>query len=498
MPLQLLLVLLAGALIAPSLAPFNTPYLALLPPAILYLCSRNRSVKQSSWLGYIFGLGFFGTGASWVFVSIHEHSHTPLPIAVTLTALFVAGLALLFALQQFVWKKLFSARFQALSFIGCWVLFEWLRSWLFTGFPWLYLGNAALDTPFQNLLPIGGVWLASFAMLATAIAAAEFIRSRNLRPLLLLPLPLIASMLSMHPWTIATDNALKVAIVQPNIPQQIKWNPEYRPEIFAKYIKLSQPHIDAELMLWPETAIPALFQHAATPLAELLSDLDSNGATLISGLPSTTRDNSHPKGYRVHNSLAILTTDSGIYHKQRLVPFGEYVPMETQVRGLLDFFNLPMSSFALPQGEQPLLSVANQKISAAICYEIAYPELVRKNSLNADILLTVSNDTWFGASIAPAQHMQIARVRAAENGRWLIRGTNNGLTGIIDPQGQIVEQLPQFQAGVLRTQVFSMQGMTPFQEFGSLPILVLAGLFTLFGLGRHQLALQDNPYPDFS
>lgn len=498
MPLQLLLVLLAGALIAPSLAPFNTPYLALLPPAILYLCSRKRSIKQSSWLGYIFGLGFFGTGASWVFVSIHEHSHTPLPIAITLTVLFVAGLALLFALQQYLWKKLFSARLQALSFIGCWVLFEWLRSWLFTGFPWLYLGNAALDTPFQNLLPIGGVWLASFAMLATAITAAEFICSRNLRALLLLPLPLIASMLSQHPWTTTTDNALKIAIVQPNIPQQIKWNPEYRPEIFAKYIKLSQPHIDAELMLWPETAIPALFQHAATPLAELLSDLDSNGSTLISGLPSTTRDGNHPKGYRVHNSLAVLTTNSGIYHKQRLVPFGEYVPMETQIRGLLDFFNLPMSSFSLPLGEQPLLSVGNQKISATICYEIAYPELVRKNSLNADILLTVSNDTWFGASIAPAQHMQIARVRAVENGRWLIRGTNNGLTGIIDPQGQVVEQLPQFQAGVLRTQVYGMQGMTPFQEFSSLPILLLACLLAILGLGRQQLALQDNPYTDFS
>jgi len=498
MPLQLLIVLFAGALIAPSLAPYNVPYLALLPPAILYLCTRNRSLKQSTWLGYVFGLGFFGSGVSWVFVSIHEHSQTPLAIAIALTTLFVAGLALLFALQLYLWKKFASARLQALSFIGCWVLFEWLRSWLFTGFPWLYIGNAALDTPFQHLLPIGGVWLTSLALVTTAICAAETLRSRQLRPLLFLPLPLILSLVANQPWTQTSDSALKVAIVQPNIPQQIKWKPEYRPEIFAKYSELSQSHTDTELMLWPETAIPALFQQAAAPLGQLLNDLDSNNVTLISGLPSASRDSDHPRGYRVHNSLAILTTGSGLYHKQRLVPFGEYVPIEAQLRGVLDFFNLPMSSFSLPQGQQPLLNVAGHKISAAICYEIAYPELVRESSLAADILLTVSNDTWFGASIAPAQHMQIARVRAVENGRWLIRGTNNGLTGIINPQGQIVEQLPQFQAGVLRAQVFAMQGLTPFQQFGSAPVLALASLLMLSGLGRQSRNKTDNPLTNFA
>lgn len=495
MPLQLLICLFAGALIAPSLAPFDIPYLALLPPALLYLCSRNKTPKQAAWLGWAFGLGFFGSGVSWVFVSISEHSATPLPIAVALTALFVMALALLFALQNGFWRKLFSARLLPLSFIGTWILFEWLRSWLFTGFPWLYLGNATLQTPLQNLIPVGGVWLASTALLIISICGAELLRSRKLLPLLVMPLPFIAATLLPTEWTTAEGVPLKVALVQPNIPQAIKWNPEHRAEILETYTRLSAPHLDTQLMLWPETAIPALFQHAAQPLGELLNELDNRNVTLISGLPSLVSDNRHPKGYLIHNSLAVLTAGSGVYHKQRLVPFGEYLPLEAQLRGTLEFFNLPMSSFSLPKGKQPLLQVGEYSLAPAICYEIAYPELVSFAARNADFILTVSNDTWFGNSIAPAQHLQIAQVRALENGRGVIRGTNNGITALINHRGEIVERLPQFQEGVLRGQAQAMSGLTPFQQYGSLPVIILALLLAMAGAGKRPRG--RNPYPDF-
>lgn len=496
MPLQLIICLIAGALIAPSMAPFDQKYLIILPPVLLYLCTYNKTAKQSALLGWTFGLGFFGTGVSWVFVSINEHSQTPLPIAIALTALFVAGLALLFSLQLYLWKKLFSARLLTASFAGIWVMFEWLRSWLFTGFPWLYLGNATLETPLQNLIPIGGVWLASLALIILSLCLAEFLRSRKLLPLLILPLPIIGSYLLPTEWTEEKGSELKIALVQPNIPQRIKWNPDYRPEILNTYQELSRNHLDTELMLWPETAIPSLFRHSAQPLAEILNDLDSNGVTLISGLPSTEAETSHPKGYRIHNSLAVLTTGTGIYHKQRLVPFGEYVPMEEQLRGLLDFFNLPMSSFSLPKEKQPLLKVGQHSLNAAICYEIAYPELVRGGAMNADFILTVSNDTWFGDSIAPAQHLQIAQIRALENGRWVIRGTNNGITALTNHRGEIVDQLPQFKSGVLRAEAVAMRGLTPFQSYGSIPILVFALLLTLIGIGAKKRT-EQNPYPDF-
>ncbi len=496
MPLQLFLCLFAGALIAPSLAPFNLPYLALIPPGILYLCSYNKSPKQAFWLGWLFGAGFFGAGVSWVFVSISEHSATPLPIAVILTALFVIGLGLLFAVQNALWIKCFGVRLLPLSFLGIWVLFEWIRSWLFTGFPWLYLGNATLETPLQNLIPIGGVWLATAAFLIISICIAEFLRTKTIRPLLILPLPIICSYLLPLHWAESKGEAVKVAVIQPNIPQSIKWNADYREEIFARYSQLSEKHSDVEIMLWPETAIPALFRNAAPHLAEVLDTLDSNGVSLISGMPSLVSDSQHPKGYRVHNSLAVLTTHSGIYHKQRLVPFGEYIPLEDFLRGAIDFFNLPMSSFSIPKTEQPLLYVGEYALAPAICYEIAYPELIRESAQQADFILTVSNDTWFGDSIAPAQHLQIAQVRALENGRWVIRGTNNGITAVINHRGEVVNKLPQFEEGVLVEKVQAMSGHTPFQTYGSLPILLLATLMITGSIGSRKAWGQDS-YPSF-
>ena len=485
-PLQLIACIFAGALITPALAPFNFHVLAILPPALLYLLSRHQPFKKATWLGWFFGLGFFGSGVSWVFVSISEHSPTPLPIAITLTALFVMALAILFSVQLYLWKRFFSGPFAWLSFIGVWLLFEWLRSWLFTGFPWLFIGYSALDTPLSTLFPVGGVWLASLAVLFIALSIAESISQRKLGVLMIAPIPVIIALAIPSDWTTAEEKALKVTLIQPNIPQRIKWDPNYRADIFNTYKELSLKNLNTELMLWPETAIPALFQHAASDLNPLLDQLEQNGVTLLSGLPSMTADTNHPKGYRLHNSVAALTNGTGIYHKQRLVPFGEYLPLENHLRGLLAFFNLPMSSFSLPNTQQPIMNIRGINIAIAICYEIAYPELVRNSSVNSDLLLTVSNDTWFGRSIAPAQHMQIARARALENGRWLIRGTNNGMTAIVDPQGKIAKQLPQYQQGLLTGEAYTMKGMTPYQQYGVIPSLAVALFMMLAGFSTRK------------
>ena len=207
-----------------------------------------------------------------------------------------------------------------------------------------------------------------------------------------------------------------------------------------------------------------------------------------------TTDPTQPKGYRLHNSVAALTNGSGIYHKQRLVPFGEYLPLEYYLRGLLDFFNLPMSSFSLPNKQQKSINIRGVNIAIAICYEIAYPELVRSSSKHSGLLLTVSNDTWFGHSIAPAQHMQIAQARALENGRWLMRGTNNGITAIVDPQGNVIKQLPQYQQGALTGTVYTMQGMTPYQQYGVIPSLVTALLMALAGFRARKTTTTAEKY----
>ncbi|MFC6670072.1 apolipoprotein N-acyltransferase [Marinobacterium aestuariivivens] len=206
----------------------------------------------------------------------------------------------------------------------------------------------------------------------------------------------------------------------------------------------------------------------------------------MAGLPSVLTDAEDPSRRIFHNSLALLSPERAVYHKQRLVPFGEYVPLETLLRGLIDFFDLPMSSFSLPQTEQPPLPFRDHRLAAAICYEIAYPELVRRESLESDLLLTVSNDTWFGHSIAPDQHLQIARMRALETGRWLIRATNNGISALIDADGRIRAEAPRYQTALLAGEVQGMQGLTPFQRLGAWPALVLALFGCLIAMPRLQ------------
>ncbi len=486
-----LLALLAGTLITAALAPFELWPLAWLSPAAFYLLLRNRSSKAGGWLGWSYGLGVFGAGVSWVFVSISEHSATPLPIALLLTGLFVAGLATLFALQGWLFCRFLDRnRYSWLAFAGLWWLFEWLRSWLLTGFPWLYLGYASLDTPLQSWAPLGGVWLTSLWVALGGSALAALIHSRTTRARIIaatvFSLPWLSAALLPTSWT---DNGkpLTVALVQADISQAAKWKRDQLPGILNRYQQLTRTIENPELIIWPETSIPALYRNSLPYLGDLFQQLDERGISLIAGLPAAVPDKNDPSQYRFHNSLAVLSGGAGIYHKQRLVPFGEYLPLEGLLRDMVAFFNLPASSFKLPQGEQSNLRINGTRLASAICYEIAYPELVRRAARESEVLLTVSNDTWFGHSIAPDQHMQIAQMRALENGRWLIRSTNNGISALVNPQGQITAQAPRYQMAVLNGTVQTMQGLTPYQQLGVWPALILAlGLLFSAAIGRRR------------
>jgi len=484
--LALIAAALAGTLVTPALAPFNHVWLAPLAPAVLFLLLRNATPRQAWWRGWAFGTGLFGAGTSWIYVSMVEHSATPQPLAVAMTALFVIAMGLFVALPALLWRRWFAGRYAPLSFIGLWFISEWLRSWLFTGFPWLYLGYATLDTTLAAWLPIGGVWLGSLILTLAGVAVAMLVVGHNLTqrlaPALLMVLLTLGTFYLPQQWTQTEGEPTRVALVQADIPQEIKWKRAYLDQILERYIDLSADTEESELLIWPETAIPTFYSIALPMISPYLDQLEEQGRSLISGIPTARRDPEQPDDFLYHNSIAVLSGGLGIYHKQRLVPFGEYVPMEQYLRGIIDFFNLPMSSFSLPQGEQELLNFHGRTIAASVCYEVAYPELIRQSAKNANLLLTVSNDTWFGNSIAPQQHMQIARARALENGRWMIRVTNNGITGLIDPQGELVASSPRFQQAVLKGEVQSMEGETPYQRYGVMPSLAIALLLLASGL----------------
>ncbi len=474
----------AGALLPLSLAPFNLWWFAPLP-LVFFLCLLPElSLRRQCWRSYCFGFGYFGTGASWVYVSIHDYGYAPLPVAVLATLAFVAGLALAFALPLWLWLRVFHRHPQLLlwSFPAVWVLDEWYRSWLLTGFPWLYLGYSQTDTVLGGWAPVIGIYGVSLllAVLAASVVVALKNRRRLWLPVVLLTVMVVAGVvLDGISWTQPVPALSQhVVLIQGNIPQQQKWKPEQRAQIRNVFRDMSAPFWQPRnLIVWPEAAIPELYTPEHAFFHEMRDTAAAHGGALIAGVPSMQYAESGERVY--HNSLLGLGEAQGFYHKRRLVPFGEYVPLQQWLEGLLDFFKMPISAFSIGPEQQENLFSGVMRVASSICYEVTYPELVASQARDADILLTVSNDTWFGGSIGPHQHLQMAQMRARENAREMIRATSNGISAFIDHKGGIVSRSPQFQPFVLQGDVKAYQGQTPYQRFGNWPLLVACVLILL-------------------
>ncbi len=496
-PGAVLLALFSGSLITLSLAPYNI-WSASIISCCLYLgLLRLCNTRDAILYGWLYGLGMFGTGASWVYVSIHDHGNASIPFAIFLTALFAALLALLQALFAWVYVRFFRDLMAGMlfGFPALWVLFEWLRSWLLTGFPWLFIGYSTLDTWAAGWAPVGGVFSLSFicAFSASCLYLAYMRRHSQaylIYGTMIAALWLTGWQLQQARWVApAHEKPLSVAMVQANIPQQLKWQRAYYQPSLELYRQMTEPLLGTSIVLWPESAIPNDYQTTQDFLQPLAAAAADKGTALITGIPWREGDSRE-----YFNSVVAMGQGSGHYHKQRLVPFGEYVPLEGRLRGLIDFFNLPMSSFTAGEPEQRPLLAHDFRVAPFICYEIVYPELVRDSARNSDLMLTISNDTWFGSSIGPIQHLQMARMRALENGRYVIRATNNGISAIIDEQGHIQVQSEQFVRTTLHGTVEVLLGSTPYSRIGSTPMIVICfvTLLLLLGAGTMGLRLQHD------
>lgn len=497
-----LITLLAGGLITLSLAPFKIWPLSIVALMLFALGLEKIGAKQAILRGWLFGAGMFGSGASWVYVSIHIHGNAPVPLAVLLTALFCGGLALCISLLSYPYVRFF--RGQKLGLLlalpTLWVLGEWFRCWFLTGFPWLFLGYTQVEAPLAGWAPLVGTlgisWILAFSgclLAQLCLPTTQRIGiDRRIVISTALALWIIAPLLNQLDWVNAkADGTLSVTAVQANIPQEEKWKPEQLGPTLQLYRKMSEQtwragHVD--LIVWPETAIPRLYHRASAFLSLMESEAKKNQSTIITGIPYKQADRG-----TYHNTVVAFGEGEGIYHKQRLVPFGEYIPLEKWLRGVIEFFDLPMSNFSLAPEGSALLSVGEFKLAPFICYEVVYPDLVASTIPAADILITISNDTWFGKSHGPLQHMQMAQMRALENGRYLIRGTNNGVTAFINEKGEIIKQAEQFVQTTLSGEVIAMQGITPFSRWGSKPVILacfaLLGLLLWFG---RDLRLSEN------
>lgn len=476
-------VLLVGGGIFPlGLAPFDVWPAVIISMAILFQSLKQTSAKHAFFNSLVYGFGLFIAGASWLYVSIHEYGFIPAPLAILATALFCLFLALIFAAPFMITALIPQNPLSwMLGLPAIWVISEWMRTWILTGFPWLYAGYSHTSTWLNGWAPIGGVLLLSFisglgAMLLASIVNGR-IRSRSTQSLMTTIAILVVSgyFFQNVEWTENTGEPLTVTLIQPNIPQNEKWSPGKQKLILKQLASQTNAHWGSDIIVWPEAAVPTLPQRIPNFMSQMTDRANDSGSTLLTGI--ITYDINQEK---YHNSVLAIGENRGQYNKTRLVPFGEYVPLESALRGLIKFFDLPMSSLAIGASDQPLFSIKDQLIATAICYEVVYPSLVARNSKEATVILTVSNDTWFGNSIGPLQHMQMVQMRALENEKPIIRGTNNGISGLVDHKGKIRRRLDQHSSSELNGVVQAREGSTPFSTTGSWPIVLLSTLLCVW------------------
>ncbi len=504
-----LIAFLSGFLLPLSLSPFNYYPLVFISILGLLYSIYDCSSKKAAWRGYLYGLSSFGFGVSWVYISIHEHGNASTFLAFCLTLLFIAVLAIFPALKILVFKKqtvqsnlLKNSNNINLLILApsIWVVFDWLQGWIFTGFPWLYIGYSQTNTTLAGYAPIVSIfglsWITFFVSSLLFLIIKYFYyffknnRDQSAANSLLTYIVtisivfIIGNSLSGIQWTTKDarnkSNLEKIILVQGNIPQENRWRTSELTENIYQYIKLTTPYWQHATIIWPESAVPLPLHRINNFLEDWTTLTKNNNSTLIFGAPilaSYTKQQYYNGLIAIHNTRTMTQ-----YYKNKLVPWGEYVPLESVFRGLIAFFDLPMSNFISGVSNNlPFNIIQSEYIKWVpfICYEIAYPKYVISHAYLGNAIVTVSNDAWFGNSIGPWQHLQLAQMRALETGRPVVRATNNGITAVIDTRGKILNQIPQFQTGVLVSEIQGYSGSTPIMSLGVNSIILICFLIII-------------------
>ena len=486
--LSRLIAFLLGAGTTLSFAPFGWSILAplfLLPILYVVLTAAPRDAAAHT---FWYGFGLFLTGTYWIYISVHVFGNAALWIAI----LLMVGLALIMALigavggwaanrlaQGEPWQLLFVAP-------AAWVMVEWVRHWILTGFPWMALGYGQIDTGFSGWAPVLGVYGVSYMLVlsATAVIPAVFAltpRGRIAAISIVIAPWLIGSILTLVEWTEPDGEPLRASIVQAGLSQDKKWDPDYLRPIMDHYLVATLSVADSDIVLWPEVAIPSLNDRVEPFIAQVEGEARRNGHVVLFGILERSFERS-VEG-RLYNSIMMVGTDERqAYRKHHLVPFGEYFPVPPSVRKWMKMQNLPHTDLAKGDAVQPLLTMANgTQFSVAICYEDAFGAEQLYKVPDAGVLVNVSNDAWFGDSIAAHQHLEIARMRSLEVGRETIRSTNTGISGFIAADGTVRQVGKQFEPELLTMNVQPRRGATPYVRVGNWPVVFLClGILGVF------------------
>lgn len=466
--------LISGAAAVVGYSPDAVPWVTLVSLIALFcLWYRAGTPRRAALLGFAYGLGLFGAGASWVYVSLHDFGMMPAPLAAAATAFFCVYLSLYPALAGSLQARLDILGWPRLVLLmpGVWVLCEWMRGWVLTGFPWLATGYAFLDTPFVGYAPLAGVYGTSLTCLVTAgllagTMVAQTKRARMAMLLVALAIMATGALLRTVEWTQRDGEPVSVALLQGNVAQSMKFEPAQYAATLASYKRMIEAS-RARLIVLPETAIPRLLDQVDPAYLEGLATIArSNKSDILVGAPF--RNNS---GHYYNGVVNIGFSELQFYAKSHLVPLGEFVPPE--FKWILAYLRIPLSDFSAGIRQKPM-RVAGERVGLTVCYEDAFGEELINQLPEASLLANLSNVAWFGDSLAPGQHLQMSRLRAIETGRYMLRATNTGVTALIDDRGVVLDRLPSFTEGVLQGEAVPRSGTTPYILVGNRAALALA------------------------
>lgn len=482
--------IVAGAASVLAFSPFDVSPLAMICPALLFALWSVGGARRAAWRGFLYGAAEFLVGIYWIYIAVSGIGPAPWWLGVLLYVALALMCAVFPALLGYVTKRLAPqpCAWWLLLIPAGWALLEWIRSFILTGFPWLALGYSQAANPLGGYGTVFGIYGVSFVCVLLAVLVVL-----TLRPLQALWMRVagvagillvfgIGAALAHVSWTHARGPAFSVALIQGDIATRQKWEEEGVRQSLDRYTALTRKHFSAPLIVWPEAAVPSWYTEVAPQLERFGAEARAHGAAIVYGVLvyGWSTGNSY-------NAVAAMGAGVGlennVYYKRHLVPFGEYFPVPDWLKRILAKHALPHSSFTPGPLDQPPLAVGAWRIAVANCYEIAFGRLLRYQLPSANFIVNVTDDGWFGHSIALPQQFQMAQMAARETGRYVLAATSSGVTGIIGPDGHVRARLPEHRVGVLTGKIEPRVGATPYVRLGNALIVWICVALLILGFG---------------
>jgi len=485
-----LLAFVAGALLAAAFAPLNLWPLAVLAPALLMWLWQGATPREAARLGFWFSFATFAAGTYWLYTSIHGFGGAPVWLALVLMLGLVCIMGLYHAGLGYAAARWLPADGNVrwlVALPAAWLLMEWWRGWFLSGFSWLSLGYSQTDTWLAGFAPLAGVYGISALLLlcagaVTALACGGTTHARLVALAALLVPWAAGAALYRHSWTQPSGPPVSVAIVQGAIPQDEKWLASNHETTLNLYRTLTEQVLGNALIVWPESASADIANDIVPYINALYREARAHGSAIVMGVLRAEGRPEEGGALRYFNSVLALDEHASWYDKHHLVPFAEFFPVPHFVRTWMRLMNLPYSDFTRGAADQPPLAAAHLQLSTTVCYEDAYGSSMLRVLPRADALVNVTNDAWFGHSSARHQHLQIARMRALEEGRYMVRAANDGISAVIGPHGEVIARAQEFKPVALVSSIVPYAGRTPYARVGNWLVVSLATLALAYGL----------------